>query len=110
MDEQDPEDRYNIKMGKKIRSLRAEAGLVQAQLAQMAGVSRASITNIEAGTQAPPPYRLARIAEALNVRVGALMPEISEIGQPSLTSSFADAYASVMAQANKQLEEGKRRG
>jgi transcriptional regulator with XRE-family HTH domain len=105
MDERDREAQFNVELGKNIRRLRRDAGLVQAQLAQMSGVSRASITNVEAGSQAPPPFRLARIAEALKVRVAELMPEISEIGQPPLASSFANALASVMAQADKQAKE-----
>jgi transcriptional regulator with XRE-family HTH domain len=107
MDERNREARFNAGMGEKIRVLRHEAGLVQAQLAQMVGVSRASITNIEAGTQAPPPYRLARIAEALHVRVADLIPDTSEIGEPTLPQSFADAFASVTAEADKQ---SRRRG
>lgn len=110
MDERDREARFNVELGKNIRRLRQDAGLVQAQLARMTGVSRASITNVEAGSQAPPPYRLARIAEALNVRVAELMPEIREIGKAPLTSNFADALASVIAQADKQTEEGGYRG
>ncbi|WP_194915348.1 helix-turn-helix domain-containing protein [Catenulispora rubra] len=106
MDERDREAQFNLELGRNIRRLRLDAGLVQAQLARMTGVSRASITNVEAGSQAPPPYRLARIAEALGVRVAELMPEISEIGQPPLTPSFANALASVMALADRQAEEG----
>jgi len=105
MDERDREARFNVVMGEKIRALRREAGLVQAQLAQMAGVSRASITNIEAGTQAPPPYRLARIANALKVHVANLVPGTSELGEPTLPPSFADAFASVTAVADKQSGE-----
>jgi transcriptional regulator with XRE-family HTH domain len=97
MDEREREDVYNVAMGKKIRSVRNEVGLVQAQLAQMAGVSRASITNIEAGTQATPPYRLARIAEALRVPVAKLLPELREIGRPAAVPQFDDALAGVQA-------------
>ena len=110
MDERDRETRFNVEMGSKIRYLRGEAGLVQAQLAQMAGVSRASISNIEAGTQAPPPYRLARIAQALSVDVADLVPRADKAVQPALTSNFADALANVMAEANKQSDGGERRG
>lgn len=104
MDERDREARFNVLMGERIRILRREAGLVQAQLAQMAGVSRASITNIEAGTQAPPPYRLARIADALKAPVADLVPETSELGAQALPPSFADAFASVTAMADRQSE------
>jgi transcriptional regulator with XRE-family HTH domain len=94
------EARFNVRLGEKIRTLRREAGLVQAQLAQMAGLSRASVTNIEAGTQAPPPYRLALIADALKVHVADLMPMLGAVGEPALPPSFADAFASVSAMAD----------
>ncbi|MBR7829909.1 helix-turn-helix transcriptional regulator [Actinospica sp. MGRD01-02] len=110
MDERERETRFNLEMGSRIRALRGGAGLVQAQLAQMAGVSRASISNIEAGSQAPPPYRLARIAHALNVSVGELIPATTEISPPPLTSEFADALASVMAQADRLSEDGEAGG
>lgn len=110
MDERERETRFNLEMGAKIRSLRADAGLVQAQLAQLVGVSRASISNIEAGSQAPPPYRLARIAQALEVSVGELIPATDETDPLPMTSDFADALASVMAQANRLSKDGGRHG
>src|SRR5689334_6504280 len=110
MDERSREIRFNVGMGERIRSGRREAGLVQAQLAQMVGVSRASITNIEAGTQAPPPYRLARIADALSVSVADLIPATGELGERTLPPSFADAFASVTAVADQQSGKGEDRG
>jgi transcriptional regulator with XRE-family HTH domain len=110
MDDRDREARFNVRLGEKIRDHRREAGLVQAQLAQMVGLSRASVTNIEAGTQVPPAYRLALIADALRVRMADLMPVLSEAGEPPLPASFADAFARVTAEADKQAGEGTPRG
>jgi transcriptional regulator with XRE-family HTH domain len=106
MHDRNREARFNVRLGEKIRSRRRAAGLVQAQLAQMSGLSRASVTNIEAGTQAPPPYRLALIAEALKVRVSDLVPTLDEIGEPALPDSFAAAFARVTAEADKQAGKG----
>ena len=91
MDDRNREGQFNVRLGEKIRSRRREAGLVQAQLAQMSGLSRASVTNIEAGTQAPPPFRLALIADALRVQVTDLVPTLAEIGAPTLPDGFAAA-------------------
>jgi transcriptional regulator with XRE-family HTH domain len=102
MNDPNTEARFNVGLGDKIRNRRREAGLVQAQLAQMVGLSRGSVTNIEAGTQAPPPYRLALIADALRVGIADLMPTLGEVGKPSLPPSFADAFARVTAKADMQ--------
>lgn len=110
MNDLNREARFNVGLGEKIRNRRREAGLVQAQLAQMVGLSRASVTNIEAGTQAPPPYRLALIADALRAHVADLMPMLGEVGEPVLPPSFADAFARVTAQADKQAGEATPRG
>jgi transcriptional regulator with XRE-family HTH domain len=110
MNDHDRELQFNVRLGEKIRNLRREAGLVQAQLAQMVGLSRASVTNIEAGTQAPPPYRLALIADALRVHAADLMPMLGEVGELELPPRFADAFASVTAKANKQGRKGTPRG
>ena len=110
MDEPDREARFNLRLGERIRERRHEAGLVQAQLAQMVGLSRASVTNIEAGAQAPPPYRLALIADALSVCIADLTPTLSEVGEPELPPRFADAFASVTAQADRQERKGSPRG
>lgn len=110
MNDPDREARFNVGLGKRIRDRRREAGLVQAQLAQMVGLSRASVTNIEAGTQTPPPYRLALIADALRVHVADLMPMLGEVGEPELPSRFADAFASVTARADELVREATARG
>jgi transcriptional regulator with XRE-family HTH domain len=103
VDEHGQEDRFNQRMGAKIRAARKEARLVQAQLAQMVGLSRASITNIEAGSQAPPPYRLALIADVLKVSLADLLPELAELGgvEAGMPKHLAEALASVTSAASE---------
>jgi transcriptional regulator with XRE-family HTH domain len=108
MGQEDREDRFNKQMGLRIRAARKDAGLLQSQLAQLAGLSRASITNIEAGSQAPPPYRLILIAEALKVDPSALLPKPSEIGSAlPMPKHLAEALASVTSAA-REVEEARR--
>ncbi|MEV0168780.1 helix-turn-helix domain-containing protein [Nonomuraea fuscirosea] len=106
MSAQDQEERFNRQMGMKIRAARLEAGLVQGQLARLAGLSRASITNIEAGAQAPPPYRLSLIAQALKVETGSLLPSFDEVavGKETMPQHLADALASVTSAAREIME------
>jgi transcriptional regulator with XRE-family HTH domain len=103
VEEHDQEVRFNQAMGARIRAARKDADLVQAQLAQMVGLSRASITNIEAGSQAPPPYKLALIADVLRVSAADLLPVLAELGgvEPGMPEHLAEALASVTSAASE---------
>jgi transcriptional regulator with XRE-family HTH domain len=100
VDELDQEDRFNQRMGARIRAARKDADLVQAQLAQMVGLSRASITNIEAGSQAPPPYKLALIADVLKVSPADLLPDLDGVDS-GMPEHLAEALASVTSAASE---------
>jgi transcriptional regulator with XRE-family HTH domain len=78
------ERRLFKEVGQKIRQLRAapaggRASLTQAELAEMVGLERTSITNIERGNQKVPLHVLYRICEALNVPITDVMPAIAEV-------------------------------
>lgn len=65
----------NMKLvGWRIAAAREISGLSQQELADQSGVSRCQITNIEAGRTDIPVTRLIRIAQALRVKPGRLMP------------------------------------
>ncbi|WBB94259.1 helix-turn-helix transcriptional regulator [Verrucosispora sp. WMMC514] len=59
--------------GQRVRILRAERGLTQQQLADAIGLTRTSVTNIEAGRQETLATTLVRLATALDVVPGALL-------------------------------------
>jgi transcriptional regulator with XRE-family HTH domain len=65
-------------IGAAIREARDEAGITQKELADRAGMSRASIANIEAGRQQFPLHVLYRIARALDVDATRLLPAASQ--------------------------------
>ena len=54
-------------LGKRIRSFRIQAGLTQQELAQNLGLTRSSISNIEAGSQSLSLIGFLQIAEGLRV-------------------------------------------
>ena len=61
-------------MGYKIKEYRLLRKLTQGELAEKAGVTRATICNIESGTQKDVKVgNLKRIAEALNVEMSELI-------------------------------------
>ncbi|MFC9749819.1 helix-turn-helix domain-containing protein [Streptomyces niveus] len=84
-----------------IRDARKRAGVTQAYLGHQAGLSRGSIANIEAGTQAPPLYRLALIAVALKIQPAELMPPLCLDEAAGLPARHAADVAAVWAQAAK---------
>ena len=59
-------------MGERIRRFRMEQGLYQVQLAELARVDEMTIVNWEKGRTVPQGERLARLATALGIEVGAL--------------------------------------
>jgi transcriptional regulator with XRE-family HTH domain len=105
------EERFNRELGARIRAAREEARLTQEALAGAVGLSRGSIANIERGDQAPPTYRLALIAQALDVDLPALLPGVEwnlnavDRLHTRLSASHAEAVATVRASAAR-----KRRG
>jgi transcriptional regulator with XRE-family HTH domain len=96
----DVERAYNVQIGRRVRQARVRAQLTQEFLARKAGLTRGSITNIESGAQAPPPYRLALLASALGVEPADLLPELREPGHAdSLPDYLADTVASLASAA-----------
>jgi transcriptional regulator with XRE-family HTH domain len=84
MHEMIDERRLFKEVGQKVRQLReAQTGgrtkLTQAELAEMVGLERTSITNIERGNQKVPLHVLYRICEALRAPVADVMPQVAEI-------------------------------
>lgn len=55
------------RLGRRLRSLRLEAGLTQAELARRTGIHRPNIARVEAGRHTPSLETLARLASAIGV-------------------------------------------
>jgi transcriptional regulator with XRE-family HTH domain len=68
-------------VGRRIRALREKKRFTQGELAQATGLTRTSITNLEAGMQRPPLETLYRIAKVFEVEIGALIPKVAVIDQ-----------------------------
>src|SRR5262245_10169498 len=61
-------------LGANIRARRKRLNLSQDALAQLIGLTRTSLTNIENGRQHPPLHTFCEIAEQLKVDAAALLP------------------------------------
>lgn len=60
-------------LGWRVRRLRIRAGLRQTEVAERVGLSRSSITNIEADQQEPTVATLVALSDLFGVSVGALV-------------------------------------
>jgi transcriptional regulator with XRE-family HTH domain len=61
------------RMGKRLKALRLERGMTQAELAKRAGISRKHVIRIEAAEQEPTLGVIERLAKALKVRPAELL-------------------------------------
>ncbi len=66
-----------VVLGKRIRALRLRTGLSREKFAAKAGLDRTYYAGIERGERNPAMKQLAKIAVALDVRIGALFEEDS---------------------------------
>ncbi len=64
-------------IGAAIRARRDTVGLTQAQVAEKAGLSRTTLTNIERGGQALLVHQLLDLARVLRVSPASLLPSTS---------------------------------
>jgi transcriptional regulator with XRE-family HTH domain len=72
-DKKDPQEKpfrlYSAaSVGPAIRSYREQAGLTQAQLAEMAGLNRSYLSDVEQGKETEQVRRILRILKLLGVR------------------------------------------
>jgi transcriptional regulator with XRE-family HTH domain len=63
-----------VSVGAAIRARRDAVGMTQAQLAEKAGLSRTSVTNIERGGQALLVHQLLELAKVLRVSPASFLP------------------------------------
>ena len=76
MSEADIDTLYR-EIGARVRQARRGCGMNQERLAELVGLTRASIANIESGVQRPPLHVLWRIAEAVDMKIYVLFPGAS---------------------------------
>jgi transcriptional regulator with XRE-family HTH domain len=70
-------DPFYKHIGTTLRRGRESLGLTQGELAQLVGLSRTSLTNIELGRQRILVDQLAELANALHIPFSSLIPERS---------------------------------
>ena len=69
--------------GRKLATLRRDAGLSQVHLAKLTGLDPSAIAKLERGIQTNPKYdTLLALARALKCRVTDFAPELAEVPDP----------------------------
>lgn len=89
---------YNACMKLRLRELREERGLTQAQLAEMAGIERSQLSKIERGKEPANTRRLETFAKVLDVGVHDLIED----------DGTGDGYRRTIMQLLDQLTEAER--
>jgi len=74
-----PQGKFYAILGQRIREARQAASLTQEELAQMVGLTRTSITNIEKGRQPVPAHLLVQIGDAVRSSPAGLLPPTSSV-------------------------------
>jgi len=69
-------DSVYAEIGKQIRQLREKKGITQERLAELASLTRTSITNIEKGRQKLPIHTLYVLANALGAEANEFLPNL----------------------------------
>lgn len=99
----------------KIREHRIALDLPQQKIAEELGISRTSITNIEAGTQRPPVHLLYSLCEVLGLEIREVLPPLSDvqINDDELVEVYGDVAklppkaASLARDLAQRLTEGQ---
>jgi putative transcriptional regulator len=97
-----------IEVGKKIEIARKRKGLSQAKLAEMVGVSRASVSLYETGAGNPSYKILLRLSVALDIEVGDLTGLEEENHQKLPGTLYKLAYANGIRAGMIELNLGRK--
>lgn len=99
-------------LGRLVRSHRERLGRTQADVALVAGLSRASIANIEKGRQRILLHDLYSLAQALGVEAATLLPDLPASGlnsaRPKIKAAFdlSDGEQADIARVVGKVERG----
>lgn len=72
----DPQRAFYAELGGRVRRARETAGLSQQELARALGLTRSSVSNLEAGRQRPPLHLLAGLARLTGREWPDLLPPL----------------------------------
>lgn len=89
-------------VGQRVRQLRGD-DLTQEELANLAGVARTSITNLELGRQRAPLHQLMRVADALGCELRDLMPSMADLELVPATADSASEEVPIVGEVTPRV-------
>jgi transcriptional regulator with XRE-family HTH domain len=89
--------------GEQLGAARRRARLTQMQFAELVGLSRTSITNVECGRQSVLLHQLYKFADVLAVPVSSLMPVVSSLS--TTTNLESDEYLKKLKAATPAVDD-----
>lgn len=95
-------DRIGIELGKRLRQLRGQRGLTQAQFAELTRKSVETISNFERGQTLPSVQTLAQISRALNISMAQLFDDRTPAEDSKFGTSLT-AKISLLTSEDKEL-------
>lgn len=95
-------------IGARIRAARLGRQMTQADLAERIGLTRASITNMEAGRQSIGAGLLVLVSEALDTSVAALCGQAVEYGVGTAITGLQRRLSSALSSVVDDLERADR--
>jgi transcriptional regulator with XRE-family HTH domain len=105
-------DAFLTEVGARIRLLREAAGMTQQQLAELVGMMRTSVANVEAGRQNLPLDRLGRFADALGVPPAALVGDVgadeASRTMAKVLSAERERFSAALAGVGRRVAELRR--
>lgn len=100
------QDRLYRFIGERLKRVRIEAGLTQAQLADRAGVLRSSIANAETARQKTPLHVLYRLCIGLEIETRSILPSNEHVTEPQpIEMDVEGVITEVPPKAAKVLEQ-----
>lgn len=72
-----------VRFGKRLRDVREKVGISQEKLAEKANLHRTYVSSVERGKRNISLVNIERLAAALGVSMGELMPDAGRSGQKS---------------------------
>ena len=102
-------------IGRNVALRRREKKLSNDDIARLVGVTRTSITNLEAGRQKVPVALLYRVALALDADPRAFFPSLEEITEEQLVAvkvggRLVEVSTSVAAEIERLIEQNTTKG
>jgi transcriptional regulator with XRE-family HTH domain len=95
-------DRIGVELGRRLRQLRAQRGLTQAQFAELTRKSVETISNFERGQTLPSVQTLAQISKVLNISIAQLFDDKMPPLDPKFGSPLATKI-SLLSSDDKDL-------